>query len=738
MIVAIGIVVDDSIVVAENVARYRQLGYGLKESVLKGTSEVFSAVVAASLSLLSVLLPVSLIGGPIGQNIMQFSLGLAAAVFFSLVEAVLFLTVRLAYTPDTRTFTFADFLASFTEVLPAWRWARRAWKNGLSILVALVVAGALGLTQRFFLIPLLLLWPLALAVGWYLGKILLSGLQALTTFLHNLTEAGVDAVREAYVGTLGGVMKFGPWILGGSAVFLVATLVFVAPRIPFNLIPQSDAGTLSVNVRLPQGTPASVSNQAAGRLEAWLLGRPEVLTVQTQVSSGGTTGLAGNASMTVQLVPIEKRRSSFALAQEFRMGLTPLVADLNSARVSVNAGGFGGGGFAGQGTSISLTLVSSDFNALSEVNQAAIDVLEQDDLVNDVTSSLSNTTLENVFIPDPDRLKGTGLTPATVATVLQTYASGTQASTVQSGGKSYPIQVQLDPARLSGSQSLLDLPVYAPSLGTSIPAGQLGSFRLTPAPSSLTRTNRQYSATLTVSLNAGAPPATVVQKRLGDLLVAQGTLGRQVSLGSEGRNSFAALSGQLAVQTPLAFGMALFLAYLVMGAQFNSWRYPLYLLLPVPLALVGALWFVFALGTGLDIFGVMGMLLLIGLSAKNAIIYLDFVVERLGVMPLEEALVEAARLRFRPIVMTTLTVLVISFPLIFSGGQGAEFGQKLGVVMLGGVLSSAILTFFVVPAAFWLFERRKQQEKMLGLGGPGDHEALGPPPTLSVEPPEPV
>jgi HAE1 family hydrophobic/amphiphilic exporter-1 len=207
----------------------------------------------------------------------------------------------------------------------------------------------------------------------------------------------------------------------------------------------------------------------------------------------------------------------------------------------------------------------------------------------------------------------------------------------------------------------------------------------------------------------------VFQKQIIDELTQAGILGGKVNLGTESRTSFNGLSSELATQAPLAFLLSLFLAYLVMGAQFNSWKYPLYLLMPVPLALMGAIWMLWAFGGGMDIFGVLGMLMLIGLSAKNAILYLDFVVERVNLMPLKEALIEAARLRFRPIVMTTLTVLVISFPLIFSTGQGSEFGQKLGVVMLGGILSSAILTFFVVPAAFWLFERRKHQEKALGL-----------------------
>ena len=189
------------------------------------------------------------------------------------------------------------------------------------------------------------------------------------------------------------------------------------------------------------------------------------------------------------------------------------------------------------------------------------------------------------------------------------------------------------------------------------------------------------------------------------------------------------MAAQLQSAALPAFLLAMFLVYLVMGAQFNSWKYPVYLLLPVPLAVVGALWLVFFTGGGLDVFGMLGMLMLIGLSAKNAIIYLDFVVERLEVMPLREALVDSARLRFRPIVMTTLTVLVISFPLIFSTGQGSEFGRVLGIVMMGGIVTSAVLTFFVVPAAFWLFERRSHQERALGIESPELAPILMPPET---------
>jgi HAE1 family hydrophobic/amphiphilic exporter-1 len=267
--------------------------------------------------------------------------------------------------------------------------------------------------------------------------------------------------------------------------------------------------------------------------------------------------------------------------------------------------------------------------------------------------------------------------------------------------------VQINPTALSGGQTLLDLPVYSSALQTSLQVGQLGSFVLNEKPTSISRYNRQYTGSLSINLKPGAPTALEMQNMIVADLKAKGLLEGGLSITTNSRFGTVALAGQLASSGGVIFLLALFLAYLVMAAQFNSWRYPIYLLMPVPLALVGALFVVWLVGGGLDIFGLMGMLMLIGLSAKNAILYLDFVIERIGKMPLREALIDAAKLRFRPIVMTTLTVLVISFPLVFATGQGAEFGRSMGVVMFGGIVFSAILTFFLVPAAFYLFESKR-------------------------------
>ncbi|PZA07729.1 MULTISPECIES: efflux RND transporter permease subunit [unclassified Meiothermus] len=696
LIVAIGIVVDDSIVVAENVERYRELGFSRTESVLKGASEVFSAVAAASLSLLSVVVPVSFLGGFAGFYLQQFSLGLAAAVFLSWFEALLFLTVRMAYTPDSHPRTWADLGHSLTQWPRALGWGWRAWRHWLGLLGAVVAAAVL--VHRFGVAGLLglLLYPLALGVAYYLISLVLTLLEALTTSLHRLTEAALSYVREGYAHRLRGLLDYSGWILAAAAAFFVLTVVWIGPKIPFNFVPQNDSGRAQVNLNLPSSTSIYTTNALAARLEGYLLSRPEVRSVQTQVSGN-------RASLTVQLAPRGERANIFSLIPQWQRALSGLLQDQPSARVFISAGG----GFRGQGSALQVNLASPSLELLNARTNQALELLQADPNVLSATTSLSQTTVENRFIPDPSRMSGTGLTASSVAAALQTYTSGSQAGSVEVNGINYPIQVQLDPLYLRDAQSLLSLPIYAPALQTNLTVGQLGHLVQAQTPTNISRTNRLYTSTLNISLAPGAPSQLEFQRQLTQKLTQAGILDNQVSLGSADQFSQAALASQLSSLGVQVFALALFLVYLVMGAQFNSFRYPLYLLLPVPLAVAGALWAIFIAGGSLDIFSVMGFLLLIGLSAKNAILYLDFVVERLGKMEFREALVDAARLRFRPIVMTTTTVLVISFPLILGQGESSEYARGLGVVILGGVLFSAILTFFVVPAAFYLFERQR-------------------------------
>jgi hydrophobic/amphiphilic exporter-1 (mainly G- bacteria), HAE1 family len=178
------------------------------------------------------------------------------------------------------------------------------------------------------------------------------------------------------------------------------------------------------------------------------------------------------------------------------------------------------------------------------------------------------------------------------------------------------------------------------------------------------------------------------------------------------------LLGDLVLYGPIAFALAMLLNYLVIASQFNNLKYPLYLLLTVPLALVGAVWLFFLTGSSLDVISVLGVVILIGLVTKNAILLLDVVMNQVQEgEPLRDALVRAGRLRLRPILMTALTVVIISVPLLLGIGEGNEFRRPLGLVIMGGVVSSTFLTLFVVPAAFYRFERRRFEGGAAAGGG---------------------
>lgn len=709
MVTAIGIVVDDSIVVAENVDRYRDMGFGAKEAVLKAGSEVFTAVVASTLSLLVVLLPVSFIAGFIGRYLMQFALGLAAAVGFSMFEALLFLTVRMAYTPDAKARKWSDLPKAFGRIGEAFRAGFADLRKGWGVLLGLGIAGALAYFKKYAFLPALLAYPVALGLVDYLFVLGLSFFEALSGTMCAATIFAIDKVRDVYARSLRRAIKRSALILAVTVAGLAVGAFLLLPRIPFSFVPQSDSGTMQVNVRFPQGTPQLRAAEASAIIEAFLLSRPEVATVQTTVG--------GSAECAVMLGPKKTRPTVFALAQEYRRLVQPLLKDFPSARLSVGTGG-GGMGFGGGSASLQMSLNAPDYKILLERNAAIIAAIQENPWVADVNSSLSDTSLESQFVPEPAKLKGTGITPQTLATLLQTYTSGTQASNVESGGLAYPIRVMVDPTLFAGGQTLLDLPVYSQTLQTSLQVGQLGTFKLAQAPNSISRYNRQYTGSINANLKPGAPTLLELQKSVADDLASRGLLAGGISVTAGSHFGQAALATELATTGPQLFLLAFFLTYLVMAAQFNSWRFPIYLLLPVPLALVGALIVVYLVGGGLDIFGVMGMIMLIGISSKTAILYLEFVTERIGKMSFEDALVEAGALRFRPIMMTTLTTLVISFPLIFSGGQGAEFGQRMGIVMFGGIVFSTALTFYIVPAAFYLFERKRIPAYVPPLPGP--------------------
>jgi HAE1 family hydrophobic/amphiphilic exporter-1 len=701
--VAIGLVIDDAIVVAENIDRFRKLGYPLREAVLEGATEVSTAVLAATMSLLAVFIPISFLPGIIGQFFAQFGITLAVAIAFSYLEAVFFLTMRLALSPDPLPPGWQELPRAAGRLAKDFRWSWRAVARPWFWLLLLAAAAGIW----FLAAPVHLLWLLAVPVLMlavrYFGRLALYLLGAIALSIHRLGDWLMEHGRKAYVKSLAYTLRHSRLILM-LTLALFASLFWVFPRLGFSFQPPIDAGFLHVDMELPPGTTLDRTNELAQLVEQHLYSEPLVSSVQTTIGggSGFTAGGPERASFVIGLVPRSLRpyhtdEYTPIMEQQLRGLLSAwpeakVTASVEDAGLSVAEDG------------LSITLGSSDLQLLRERAEQARIVLEGNAQLRNVTSDAPQSLTERVFVIDTGSLDGTGLLKADVFQALRAWNVGSEAASARlADGTEVPIHVKVDPALLSDEQSLSSLPVFAPALGRSLPLGSFGHFETREAPASISRTNQQYSTTLTAALAPGAGQLPVQEAMLAAFEQQGITDERVVRMDAGGID----LLGDLVLYGPIAFGLALLLNYLAIGSQFNSFRYPLYLLLTVPLALIGTIWVFYLRGMSLDVISILGVVMLIGLVTKNAILLLDVALARAREgMALREALLEAGSVRFRPIIMTTATVLVISLPLILGLGEGSELRQPLGVVILSGVLTSALLTFYVVPAAFFTFERK--------------------------------
>jgi HAE1 family hydrophobic/amphiphilic exporter-1 len=744
--VAVGLVVDDSIVIAESIERYRAKGYGLKDAVYKGAGEVSVAVLTATLSLLAVFLPIAFLPGIIGQFFSQFGLSLAAAIFVSYLEAMFFLTVRMAYLPNPLPPSAREIPGTFTRLGADLRVAVRALRKrrfwALVILVALAAAGGAARIDTLPEGPTgaliagsagLIGGALALFVATgllrYLGRIVYTLIGSVLRQLHEWTDAGVTQLRRSYASTLSFLLDRSSVVLVVAAL-LIASLGWVFPRIDFNFTSEVDAGLVNVSVSMPPGTPLARTDQVSTLIENELRTLPEAVNVLANVGSDSLlgTGDAQQATVTVELISQSGReRSSFEIADAVRPRLRELLAQFPEARLEV---GSDDGGAVPVETGVELTLFGNDRDLLAERDQIARRIMRDNPFLRNVSSSLEGSVSERVFEIQPSSLAGTGLTPSEIATTLRAYNVGIRAANLRDGGQEVPIQVRLDPAFIRDEQTLLSLPIFAPALQSFIPLSALGTFVVQAAPVSIDRANQAYIATVRGDLTADAPGQFQVRADLEEAFAAGGVTDELVSAGAGVGPD---LLGDLVFFGPIAFGLALLLNYLVIASQFNSFRYPLYLLLTVPLALVGAFWLFYFTGSALDVISVLGVVILIGLVTKNAILLLDVVVSqyREG-ESLKETLIRAGRLRLRPILMTALTVVIISVPLLLGLGEGSEFRRPLGLVILGGVVSSTFLTLFVVPSAFYRFERHRFAKAATERSGRGDERPSAPEPDFGA------
>ncbi|MGF1544417.1 MAG: efflux RND transporter permease subunit [Parvularculaceae bacterium] len=630
LVLAIGLVVDDAIVVLENI--YRRMQEENETPLVaayEGSRQVAFAVIATTVVLISVFAPIAFLQGDIGRLFSEFALTIAAAV-------------------------------------------------AISSFVALSLSPALA------------------------SKVLKPRIEAspLTTKL----DGAFDRIRNAYASVLKRLMK-APAI--GMAIILVGFAgAFGAIRLlPSEYAPQEDRGAFFVLVNGPEGASFDYMETYMDEIEARMMpyvekGEIQRLLVRTPRSFGNFESFNTGIVICV-LSDWSERRSGFVMMDEIRGRL----ADLPGVRAfPVMRQGFG----ASVRKPVQMTIGGGDWSALAEWRDALVSAIEETGLALDGLDWDYKETAPQLRVDiDYNRAAELGVSVGDIGRTLETMLGSRRVTTFLSDGEEYDVILEGERDVQRTPDNLTNIYVRSERSGALIPLSNLVSVRETGGSSTLNRYNRVRAITLEANLADGETLGETLQ-RLAAL--ARETLPPQAIIDFKGQSLDLRQAGS---SMAFIFAFGVLIVFLVLAAQFESWRHPFVIMLSVPIAMLGGLLALMLTGQTLNLYSQIGLLMLVGLAAKNGILIVEFANQlRDDGRDFDDALFEASLVRFRPIVMTGVTTVAGSIPLILSSGAGAETRFVIGVVVVGGVLASTLVTLFTVPAAYALVAR--------GTGSPGD------------------
>ncbi len=650
MVLAIGLVVDDAIVVLENIYAKLEEGHDSIDAGIIGTREIFFAVVATSISLVVVFLPIIFLGGLTGQLFQEFALVIAGAVAISSF-------VALTFTPMIST-----RLLKKREEQP---WFYRK-------------------TEPFF--------------------------EKLNDWYRDSLRAFLDKRWTAF-----GVIAVCLVIIGGLYILL-----------PEELAPLEDRSNLRLFSTAREGaTYEYMDAHMMSLYETVQAEVPEVEAVISVTSPGfGAASSVNSGFMRVQLVdPDERDRSQSEIAD----ALTQRVNQMSSARTFVSQEETiqVGGGQGGQ--PVQYVLQAPNMDAMEEALPAFMDRARQSDVFSFVDVDLKFNKPELDVTIDRERADNIGVSPLDVAETLQLALSDQRVGFFTRDGQQREVIAQVDRENRDEPADLLGLYVRSSS-GEPVLLQNIVNVEERSSPPQLFRFDRFRSATV-----SGQPaPGYSIGDGLNEMdAIAEEVLGPSFSTALDGPSrDYQDTSNQLLY----VFALALLLIYLVLAAQFESFRDPFTILITVPLALTGALAFLWVFGQSINIFSQIGIVMLVGLVAKNGILIVEFAKQRKAAgLSIDDAITEAAAVRFRPILMTAFSTILGVMPIALAVGAGAESRIPMGLVVIGGLIVGTFLSLYVIPAMYTYLTTEEAgavmaspaMEGTAGNGMPGDGSGPG-------------
>ena len=500
-------------------------------------------------------------------------------------------------------------------------------------------------------------------------------------------------LETRYSLTLEKILSHKPAVFGVTGVLVITSFLLV-PVIPVELAPQTDADEIDIDLEMADGTNIAVQNLYLKELEEIVratLPMDDVEYFTTEVRDG-------RAEVEIAMVPqSERSQSTSDLAAEIRENLSGKVpgADI---RVDAQSGlwilrrVFGGGG----GEDVQFELRGYDIEKAYELAQEIKLRVEKLPGIVEVRAGRSEGTPEERILFDREKIADLGLSVRDVAQVVQTNIGGSRAGSYRIGGDEYPITVRLRPEDRLGTLDIDNISIRTPDGGV-LPISAVIKKESGRGPEDINRINGQRVTNITANLESGIALGEAVEAIQEELIDFPLPDGFSIVYGGEYEEQQKA-----AADFSMSIIMALILIYMVMAGQFERFFDPLVVMFSVPLAMIGVIPALLITGTTLNIQSLMGMIMLVGIVVNNAIVLVDYInlMRREKNMPVFEAVVEAGRLRLRPILMTTLTTVLGLLPLSFGLGAGAEIQASLARVVIGGLTASTLVTLVFIPVVY--------------------------------------
>ena len=635
--IAIGMVVDDAIVVLENITKHIERGSKPRDAAIYATNEVLSAVIASTMTIVAVFFPFTMMGGMAGIMFGQMGWMVTIIMVVSTVAAITLIPMMSAYMLRLET------------------------KN-----------------TKFF--------------------------QAVYTPIARM----LDSLDKGYE-------KFLKWALSHKVVSIVIGFglfvgsLFLIMGIGIDFMPQSDNGQFSATIEFPVGTRVEYTREFAAKFSKAVKNKyPEIAKISYSLgeSEGNETSNAGMqttgthlTSFRFRLTDLEEReRSMFTIVDSIRSDLDQYP---ELARYVITTGNPG----MNNGSNLELIISGEDFLQTDSIANTLLKKMRNIEGLHDLRLSRDAYKGQYRVRFDRDKLAQNGLSMSTVSQYIRNRINGMTASIYREDGEEYYIVVRYAPQFRTSLQDIENIPIYTPS-GKAIRVRELSSLEESQAPPTIERQDRQRIIKITGNIS-GRPLDEIMKETKS--IVKDTAIPTEIGISFGG--SYEEQQDTFSDVLTLAL-LCLLLVYIVMACQFESLRSPFIIMFSLPFGLTGVFIALFITQSTLNLYSLLGCVMLIGIVVKNGIVLVDYInLNRERGMSIITAVVQGGKSRLRPVLMTTLTTILGMFPMALGIGEGSELWQPMGIAIIGGLSFSTLLTLLIVPVIYSLFGASKMKKK---------------------------